>query len=207
MGFLSSIGKAVKGVVNSVSGGDVLGLAGGLLGAQSTNSAAAAAASTSNKFTKEMMQNRHQWEANDLIAAGFNPVLTAGAAPSMGHSAQAPVVNPVDSVHSAMNSALASRRLKAEIEQIHSATDLNRASAVSHGADAALKATEARRVSQGIDIARPKADIARVVQQGTAKFSGVANSAAGLARQVARYPGLAIRKHARDLRSVIDRRF
>jgi len=34
--------------------------------------------------TKRMMQNRHQWEVNDLRAAGLNPILSAGAAPSMG---------------------------------------------------------------------------------------------------------------------------
>ncbi len=34
--------------------------------------------------TKRMMQNRHQWEVADLRKAGLNPILSAGAAPSMG---------------------------------------------------------------------------------------------------------------------------
>ncbi len=32
---------------------------------------------------KRMMQKRHQWEVSDLRKAGLNPILSAGAAPSM----------------------------------------------------------------------------------------------------------------------------
>jgi len=32
---------------------------------------------------KRMMKNRHQWEVDDLRAAGLNPILSAGGAPSM----------------------------------------------------------------------------------------------------------------------------
>lgn len=38
--------------------------------------------------TKRMMQRRHQWEVADLRAAGLNPILSAGAAPSMGSPQQ-----------------------------------------------------------------------------------------------------------------------
>lgn len=163
MGFLSSIGKVVKGVVGSVTGGDILGVAGGLAGSSLTNSAASANAAQANAFTKEQLQNRHQWEVKDLLKAGLNPVLSANAAPSIGHSAMAPVVNPVDSVHSAVNSALASKRLKAEIEQIRSSTDLNRAGATSHMADAALKATSARSAEQHMRIKAPVAGLSDAV--------------------------------------------
>lgn len=187
MGFLSSIGKVVKGVVGSVTGGDILGVAGGLAGSSLTNSASAANAAQANAFTKEQLQNRHQWEVKDLLKAGLNPVLSANAAPSIGHSAMAPVVNPVDSVHSAVNSALASKRLKAELEQMQSATDLNRAGAASHLAEAGLKTADTALVNQSIRTRKPKEDVANLVAEGTAKFSAVANSAAAAARQVPRF--------------------
>lgn len=39
--------------------------------------------------TKRMMKKRHQWEVEDLKAAGLNPMLSAGAAPSMGSPSNA----------------------------------------------------------------------------------------------------------------------
>ncbi len=37
---------------------------------------------------KRMMQRRHQWEVRDLRKAGLNPILSAGAAPSIGSAPQ-----------------------------------------------------------------------------------------------------------------------
>lgn len=91
---------------------------GGLFGLgsnKSSNKAAAASAREANRFTKEMMTSRHQWEVADLKAAGLNPVLSAGGAPSMGHSAQAPVFSAGEDVAKGVSSALASKRLSAEM--------------------------------------------------------------------------------------------
>jgi len=41
------------------------------------------------KRQKQMMRNRHQWEVQDLRAAGLNPILSAGGAPSMASVSQA----------------------------------------------------------------------------------------------------------------------
>lgn len=35
-------------------------------------------------FEREKMQNAHQWEVQDLQAAGLNPILSAGSSPNMG---------------------------------------------------------------------------------------------------------------------------
>lgn len=104
------------GLFDSLGWTEVLGLggdvAGGLFGtssAKSQNKAAAREAELSRQFTREQMQNRHQWEVNDLRAAGLNPILSAGGTPSMGGSNMAPVVGELDS---AANSARdASKRI------------------------------------------------------------------------------------------------
>lgn len=44
----------------------------------------------SYKYTKKIMQNRHQWETSDLRRAGLNPILSAGGGGSGGPSISAP---------------------------------------------------------------------------------------------------------------------
>nr|QJB21125.1 MAG: DNA pilot protein [Microvirus sp.] len=90
-----------------------------------TNKANAKEAAKSRDFSREEMQNRHQWEVSDLRKAGLNPVLSAGAAPSIGSSAQATMQSPDVSgldEKELMSSAMEWKRLNAELDNIKSDT-------------------------------------------------------------------------------------
>lgn len=73
------------------------------------------------KHQKEAMQNRHQWEVNDLRKAGLNPILSATAG-GFGASGNAPIISAPD-VSGAMNSAAqadtqsSEKKLKDALEQ------------------------------------------------------------------------------------------
>ena len=127
MGFLSRIGKTigkVAGIAGDIGGiasgiGAVSGLFGGA--ADDERDFAVASAQRANEFTREQLQNRHQWEVNDLRAAGLNPILSAmKGAPSIGGSAQAVAgassgsefADYSNAASNATNSATAARQLK-----------------------------------------------------------------------------------------------
>lgn len=93
MGFLSkvlSVAAPVAGFALGGPQGAALGAQiGGAFSTQDSQDFATSSAANANAFTKEQLQNRHQWEVADLKAAGLNPILSAlKGAPSIGGSAQ-----------------------------------------------------------------------------------------------------------------------
>ena len=91
-----------------------------------TNKANAKEASKSRDFTREQLQNSHQWEVADLRAAGLNPILSANSGAGVGSSAQAvmqaPDVDGLDTEGLA-SSALAWKQMTSAIENIRADTE------------------------------------------------------------------------------------
>lgn len=103
-------------------GSAAIGAGAGLFGGRSSDKASAKAAARANQFTERQMKSRHQWEVEDLKAAGLNPILSAGAAPSMGSSAKADVTNKADAMSKGTQAVLSSALLKSQINNINADT-------------------------------------------------------------------------------------
>lgn len=134
MGLGSIIKKvasvAVPAAVSYASGGsfglgDAFSTGGSLLGGMMTNEANAQSAAKANEFTKEMMKNRHQWEVNDLKAAGLNPILSAHGTPSMGSAQKADVVNPTADAIKGFEANTVRASAKANIENVNAMKEAN----------------------------------------------------------------------------------
>lgn len=189
MGFFSAIAPVAASLV------------GGVL----TNKASAKAADSANAFTEEQLKNRHQWEVADLKAAGLNPVLSANGTPSIGSSAKADVINPLEN---AVSSALQYKQLEAQIDKLHSDIDLNRALEGSAHADASAKAASARVSNNVADTSSAIAAAGRTagrvasyaVSNTIPKSASILRAAGSSAKAAARLGGAVVRHPVRTYR-------
>lgn len=117
MGLGSFLSKAV----DTITGGDLLSVGGDLLGGFMGNQASAKQASQANAMSKEAMQNRHQWEAADLRAAGRNPILYSGTTPGSFQATAATQQNPIGN---AVGNAMQARLIREQVKNVQADTAL-----------------------------------------------------------------------------------
>ena len=87
--------------------GDLVGGALGLVGQGNANSANASAAQADRDFQREVLQNRHQWEADDYEKAGFNRILSVtSSSGGTGSNASIAAQNALDPLASGISSVV-----------------------------------------------------------------------------------------------------
>lgn len=106
MGFFSPIASVA---------GDLVGAGLNFIGQKETNKANRSIAREQMSFQERLSSTAHQREVEDLRAAGLNPILSANGGASTPPGASATMVNPFEG---AVGSALAARRLRADVKAI-----------------------------------------------------------------------------------------
>lgn len=121
-------GRHEKPFIPAVVGAALIGGASSLAASRMANKQSAENAEAANAFTERQWQNKHQWEVADLRKAGLNPILSAhsGAGPASSAMAQTHMPDIAGAAASATHSALEAKRVKEEIENIQSDTQLKK---------------------------------------------------------------------------------
>lgn len=117
----------------------------GLFGSKDSNKAAREAAEAQMAFQKQTLQNRHQWETDDLRKSGLNPILSVNSgAPGAAGASYAPT-NTLASASSAAGSAAARAASLANLK----------ADTVQKLAGAKLANTNSAKVAQDVAVQSP----------------------------------------------------
>ena len=100
-----------------------LSAAASIFGANKQANAADAANDKQIAWQREAMQNRHQWEVDDLRKAGLNPILSANAGASTGGAGFRPSVPDYMSAYqNSVVNAVSALKTLSEIEQTEANT-------------------------------------------------------------------------------------
>lgn len=162
------------GFFDTVLGGATLGLGEKLL----DNFTSAKAATKSFDREKWMMSNRYQLQVKDMIAAGINPMLAAGASPPspsapMAQMSKGGISNSIQAVNSASmaKAQIAALEAEANWKNVMAVTEANRPQNVQSSTEQNLTSAERNRAETvnlkasldkiGAEINNIKADIAK----------------------------------------------
>jgi len=115
-------------------GAELLGGAMGISGSKDM-------AKNQRRFITKQMQNAHQWEVQDLRAAGLNPILSAGGPGARGGTMASPQIGNI--VGPAVSSAMAAKRLSQELKNMKSQEYANRTQGALNDQNAAKSNAEA----------------------------------------------------------------
>lgn len=140
-------------------GGSVLGAVGNLWSANNANDIQMRNLENQMAFNREVMQNRHQWEVQDLRQAGLNPLMSVTSPTGTLSSPSSPAAHKADFA----NTALALGQLQIADKQAEA--QLISAKASAKNAETAFKAME----NEGINISSQVR--AREVQNETSWLS------------------------------------
>lgn len=164
MGFLSSIG----GVLNDITGAS----------SSTANSAKYAfqQQQAANAFSEKTMKNLHQWEADDLEAAGLNRALTLGANGTT-HNASGTTASGTGTPANGMdviNSAVAMFNAKKAGEKINAEVSTTPSQINSNNAEASLKRQQAANLAASNPFIpqKEKANIAKTLADTDATKGG-----------------------------------
>lgn len=144
----------------------IAGLAASAYSAHQSNKANKANQEDAQAFTTEQLQNRHQWEVEDLRKAGLNPVLSAGGGGAIGGSAMA-TNTPVDFTGGAsdlshtLNSLMKNEDLKGkeEVKNLQATRDLLDAQRMNTVAQEAYNTNRAVKEASSASLAMKRAEI------------------------------------------------
>jgi len=154
MGIFSGVGKAIKGVVGSVSSlgsslsswAPLLGTGLSYLGQRQANQETAASTAEQMAFQERMRATQYQTSVADLKKAGLNPMLAyhnGGAGTPAGASYKAE-----SETKDAVNSGLTAALLKSQIEKMRAETDQAESSASNQRSQALLNNFTVDKVEQ-----------------------------------------------------------
>lgn len=136
--------------------GGVLDIAGGIIGADMQNSASESLQANNIAWQREQLQNKHQWEVEDLRKAGLNPILSAANSSSAVSAGSPQGANPniqlSKSLEALSNSAL--MRKETELKQYSLESDRMRAEA-----DMLRAKNDEARTPSAIEMSQSQADL------------------------------------------------